>query len=281
MPEKPPRIVLESDVFALTDKANKELHGSGTALSPAELEVLVLVDGTSTVGETASRARTPDKKAVLDIFGGLLRGGLIQHATEQEVSLDFIDFFSTKETATASTMATAQAKKQAAATALLLQQKGYSARIARRAKNAKPIDPGRPLSVLVIEDEPHLAALLKHTLTAEGFQVRTAANREEIVYEFRQPPRPDLVLLDVVLPNTNGFDILLKMRQHPVLMAIPVVMLTAQTTREAVLRGLAGGADGYITKPFRIEVLAKAVASVLGLPGHEDQADDAQDPWSL
>jgi two-component system OmpR family response regulator len=143
------------------------------------------------------------------------------------------------------------------------------------------LDRAQALSVLVIEDDPHLAGLLKHVLTAEGFEVRTAGNREEIVAQMRRPPLPDLVLLDVVLPDANGFDVLLRIRQHPALKTIPVVMLTAQATRDAVLKGLSGGADGYITKPFRIEVLAKAVAAVLGLPGHEDEARDSQDPWSL
>jgi two-component system OmpR family response regulator len=74
-----------------------------------------------------------------------------------------------------------------------------------------------------------------------------------------------LVLLDVWLTDVNGFDILNKMRQHPVLKKLPVIMLTAEATREAVLKGILGGADGYITKPFQIHPLVKAVKTVLGM----------------
>jgi DNA-binding response OmpR family regulator len=81
----------------------------------------------------------------------------------------------------------------------------------------------------------------------------------------RQPPKPDLVLLDVQLPDANGFDVLAKMRQHPFMKAIPVVMLTAEATREAVIRGLQAGADGYVTKPFEPDLVVAAVKAVLGL----------------
>lgn len=270
--------VLGNDVFALTAKGSAELQKSGTSLSPAEIEVLVLLDGKSTAGETAARARTLGVDIVLSILGKLFRDDLIAPVKDQGVSLDFIDFFETKGPTTPAAAATTKGKKQAAATAALLQEKGYSVRIARRAEQTRDVEQSGVLSVLVIEDEPHLAGLVKHVLTGDGFEVRIAKNREEIVAEFRRPPRPDLVLLDVVLPDANGFDILLKMRQHPALKTVPVVMLTAQATRDAVLKGIAGGADGYITKPFRIEALAKAVAAVLGLPGHEEEADD---PWSL
>jgi CheY-like chemotaxis protein len=273
--------VLGSDVFALTAKGRAELHGSGTSLAPSEIEVLVLLDGRSNAGETAARARTLGVDVVMHMLGKLSRDGLIELVKDQGVSLDFVDFFETKGPTTPTAAATTKGKKQAAATAALLQEKGYSVRIARRAERIRNLEETRALSVLVIEDEQHLAGLLKHVLTGEGFEVRIARNREEIIAEIRRPPLPDLVLLDVVLPDANGFEILLKIRQHPALKSIPVVMLTAQATRDAVLKGLAGGADGYITKPFRIEVLAKAVAAVLGLPGYEEDDGKTQDPWSL
>jgi two-component system OmpR family response regulator len=87
------------------------------------------------------------------------------------------------------------------------------------------------------------------------------------------------VLLDVLLPDVDGFEVLLKIRQHPSLRTMPVVMLTAKATRDAVLRGLAGGADGYITKPFEIEALIKAVKVVLGLSDGGGTTGSHQDPW--
>jgi two-component system, OmpR family, response regulator len=273
------RLILEDDVFALTAKGQKELHGSATSLAPAALEVLVLIDGKSSVGETAARARTMGKETVLKILGNLQYDELIDFVKSQAASLDFVDFFQTKGPVKPSVAATAKAKKETAATTLLLQQQGYFVRIARRARTRKKPEETRIHSVLVVEDEPHLANLLKHVLAHEGFAVRTARNRDEIVAEFRRGPCPDLLLLDVMLPDVDGFEVLLKIRQHPDLKTLPVVMLTAKATRDAVLRGLAGGADGYITKPFEIDVLVKAVNVVLGLSAEGKSTEAKDDPW--
>ena len=229
------------------------------------LEVLILIDGKSTMSETAARARSSGGEAVVNILADLLREGLIDFVKDQAGTLDFVDFFQTKGPVKPSVAATTKARKETAATTLLLQQQGYFVRIVRRAGVRKKPDETKAFSVLVVEDEPYLSNLLKHVLTKEGFNVRTAKNRDEIVAEFRRPPRPDLVLLDVALPDVDGFLVLLKIRQHPGLKTMPVIMLTAKATRAAVLKGLAGGADGYITKPFEIDVLLKAVNVVLGL----------------
>jgi DNA-binding response OmpR family regulator len=68
-----------------------------------------------------------------------------------------------------------------------------------------------------------------------------------------------------MLPDIDGFDILLKMRQHAALKTVPVIMVTSKATREAVLTGLARGADGYITKPVEPDTLMKAIRAVLGV----------------
>ncbi len=279
MPGQPKRVILDDDVFELTAKGQSELRGAATSLAPSALEMLILIDKKSTVAETAARARTADKTTVLNILGNLLYDGLIDFVRDSVGTLDFVDFFQAKGPVKPSVAATAKAKKESAATALLLQQQGYFVRIVRRGKTSeKPAEPAG-LTVLVIEDEPHLANLLKHVLANEGFAVRTAKNRDEIVAEFRRAPRPDLVLLDVLLPDADGFDVLQRIRQHPALKTMPVVMLTSKATRDAVLKGLAGGADGYITKPFEIDVLVKAVNVVLGSSEGEGTPDTDQDPW--
>ena len=73
------------------------------------------------------------------------------------------------------------------------------------------------------------------------------------------------MLLDVVLPDIDGFEVLTRLKQHDVLKTIPVIMMTAKATREAVLKGLQRGADGYITKPFDVDIISHAIHSVLGL----------------
>jgi DNA-binding response OmpR family regulator len=74
-----------------------------------------------------------------------------------------------------------------------------------------------------------------------------------------------VILLDVGLPGVDGFDLLARIRQHPALRAIPVIILTALASRKDALRGFSAGANGYITKPFEHEVLVKSLRAVLGL----------------
>ena len=273
--------VLEEDVFALTPKGQAELGGAGTSLSVQELEVLVLIDGRSTVGETAARTRALGREAAVAILGKLANEGLIEIVKVEDGAPDFVDFFDSKRAVIPTAAATAQAKKASAATALLLQERGYVVRIARRPGSKRELEKSHTLSILAVEDEPVLSNMLKHILEAEGFKVRTAQNRAEIVAAFRRPPLPDLVLLDVMLPDVDGFEVLQKIRQHPALTTLPVVMLTAKATRDGVLKGITGGADGYITKPFEIRALVKAVNAVLGLSeeGLLDNTDE--DPWGL
>jgi DNA-binding response OmpR family regulator len=146
-----------------------------------------------------------------------------------------------------------------------LRQKGYYVNIARRAEHRKPPASGARYSVLVIEDNVELQKVLKFLLQFEEFEPRAASTRSEIVAALRTLPSPDVILLDVNLPDINGFDVLTRIRQHPILRSIPVIMLTAQSTREDVLHGLSGGADGYITKPFEHEILMTGIRSVLGI----------------
>ena len=267
MPNREQTGILENNVFALTPKGQAELRGAGTSLSAAEIEILVLIDGQSTVAETAERSRMPGVADVLAIFRKLAHGGWVEKTKAGAGPYSLVDFFESGEPVSPSAAATARAKRATAATTQLLQQQGYFVRIARRAGAASPPGQSGRHSILVIEDEPVLARMLKHVLEAEGFSVRNAMNRAQIVAELRQPPRPDLVLLDVMLPDVDGFEVLLKIRQHPALKTLPVVMLTSKATRAAVLEGLACGANGYITKPFEIPVLLTATNAVLGLSG--------------
>jgi DNA-binding response OmpR family regulator len=123
----------------------------------------------------------------------------------------------------------------------------------------------RPL-VLVVDEDPDLQRLLKMHLSLEGFSIRSAVKLDEILRGLSKDPAPDLVLLDVHLPDTNGLEVLDRMRADPALKDIPVIILTVESTREAVLTGLRGGVSGYLTKPFEPDVLTRAVRTVLGLP---------------
>ena len=118
-------------------------------------------------------------------------------------------------------------------------------------------------TILVVDDEPGNLAIMRDIL-ADSYRLVFARNGSETLAAVAKHS-PAMVLLDVGLPDINGFDVLTRIRQHPILRSIPVIMLTAQSTREDVLHGLSGGADGYITKPFEHEILMTGIRSVLGI----------------
>lgn len=263
---KNPFIAFEHDIYALTSAGERELRGGETFLSPADLELLVRTDGGATVAEIAASMPSRPPQAVAQAYARLARAGLVDLASNlRDASLDFTDFFSDKPRPAPSAQELARARAEAAAGVSSLQAEGFYVRIARRAGTAPRGNGGSPPVALVVEDDAHLGQFMKTYLAFDGFDVRLAANRSEIVQALREPRLPDLVLLDVVLPDIDGFDVLLKMRQHPALRTVPVVMVTSKATREAVLTGLARGADGYLTKPIEPDALLKAIRAVLGV----------------
>ena len=255
------------DVYALTDAGEAELKGGSTSLSPKQLELLILIDGHTSVGEIAGRARSVSQEELNGTLRRLISDGLIRAATIADAEhLDFGYFFDPdKPSPEPSREAIEKADREAESGTPELQQNGYYVSIVRRAAQPREVEQGSVLSVLIVEDDRHLSNLLKQLLKIEGFHTRVATNREEVVAALRQLPSPDLVLLDVMLPDANGFDILQRMKQHPKLKSIPVVMVTGQANRNSVMKGLAGGADGYVTKPFEVDILIKGVKSVIGL----------------
>ena len=115
----------------------------------------------------------------------------------------------------------------------ILTKKGYYVRIARRPHERRDVKAGWQPTVLVVDDDPDLQKLIRTYLSLEGYKMRAALKCDDLLVALRMQPPPDLILLDVQLPDGNGFDVLARMRQHPVLKNMPVIMLTAEATREA------------------------------------------------
>jgi two-component system OmpR family response regulator len=119
-------------------------------------------------------------------------------------------------------------------------------------------------TVLVVEDDPGTSAVIVAVLGKEGFRTRTAANLQGILKGVNARPHPDAILLDVMLPDANGFSVLERIRRHPELGGTAVVMLTSLSEPSDVAKGLALGANGYLSKPARPQVLISAIRAVLG-----------------
>jgi DNA-binding response OmpR family regulator len=110
--------------------------------------------------------------------------------------------------------------------------------------------------ILIVEDNPALLRGLKDNFQAQGYQVRTANDGERGLDALLRDP-PDLLLLDLLLPKMNGYEICRLARSHR--LNTPIMMLSAKTQEDDVVRGLELGADDYVTKPFGIrELMARA-----------------------
>jgi two-component system alkaline phosphatase synthesis response regulator PhoP/two-component system response regulator VicR len=107
----------------------------------------------------------------------------------------------------------------------------------------------RPKKILVADDEPTLLQLVAFNLRVEGYEVVTARNGLEAV-EKTQAERPDLVVLDVMMPKLDGFDVLQELKTNPETEHIPVIMLTALSDDGSVRQGWDRDVDCYLTKPF-------------------------------
>ena len=122
---------------------------------------------------------------------------------------------------------------------------------------------GRPAArILIVEDERDIAALVAYHLTREGYRVRTAATGPEAL-DATAAERPDLIILDLMLPGFSGYDVLSELRRRADLGDVPVVVLTARRDEADRVRGLELGADDYLTKPFSPRELVLRVAAVL------------------
>jgi two-component system, OmpR family, alkaline phosphatase synthesis response regulator PhoP len=116
--------------------------------------------------------------------------------------------------------------------------------------------------LLVVDDEEDILELLRFNLTSEGFQVVCAPTGEEAL-ERVKTDRPDLILLDLMLPGIDGLEVAKRLKNQADTRAIPIVMLTAKGEEGDIVKGLELGADDYMTKPFSRKVLAARIRAVL------------------
>ncbi len=116
--------------------------------------------------------------------------------------------------------------------------------------------------VLIVEDEPHIVLSLEFLLQREGYETTAAADGEEGLALVRRL-RPDVVLLDIMMPRRNGYEVCQAIKADPELRRIPVIMLSAKAQEVEVLRGLELGATAYIAKPFGNAEVLEAVRAAL------------------
>ena len=124
--------------------------------------------------------------------------------------------------------------------------------------------------VLVVDDEIGIVRLIQVNLERQGYQVETASNGAEALEKIRRE-RPNLLVLDVMMPEMNGFELLTIIRSDPALADMPVIMLTAKAQDADVFKGYQLQADMYLTKPFNPSELIAFVKRILS--SHDDYGE--------
>ena len=122
--------------------------------------------------------------------------------------------------------------------------------------------------ILIIDDELKMRILIRDFLRKEGFETIEASNGNDALNLFLEDKEIDLIILDVMMPQMNGWDVCKKIRNYS--NSIPILMLTAKSTNEDIIKGFKLGSDDYLTKPFHIQILIERVKALLRRTKNED-----------
>jgi CheY-like chemotaxis protein len=123
--------------------------------------------------------------------------------------------------------------------------------------------------VLVVDDNPDIRLLLKHTLKLSGMDVVDVGSGEEALDWLEANGPPDVMLLDIQMPEVDGWEVLIRMRSDPKLADLAVLLCSVKGRSIDQYRGWRLGCDGYVTKPFNFEILNRMIRDVMSLNGPE------------
>jgi CheY-like chemotaxis protein len=117
--------------------------------------------------------------------------------------------------------------------------------------------------VLVVDDDPNIRTIVARALSPM-YDIRQAGDGLAAADELGKLPTPDLIILDIMMPQADGLSFATAAKANPKYKSIPIIFLTARTSPGDIVKGIQAGARGYLTKPFKIEALREKVAKVLG-----------------
>lgn len=253
-------------IYRLTQAGAAALRKGGEKLEQHLRKVLQHIQGDTHVDVVRGFLRHYPNEKIAEWLAQLEAAGLVRSASADEThDLDFTAHFAAAtapDVSLTDTDAMRFAEDTRQAVASLASRGAYLS--AERLQNRAPLaKTASEISVLIVEDDPDQAALAERRLGLAGYRLRTVGTMHDMIEDLRSNPRPDVMLLDVGLPDGDGFQILVGIRRQPKLALLPVIMLTVLSDPKDIRKGLELGADGYITKPYSKSILAETISAVL------------------
>ncbi|NEX60005.1 response regulator [Noviherbaspirillum galbum] len=264
--------MISTTIFTKTAKGVAELKDGAKGMSESMARALRRIDGKTTVGRLFEGLHSSEARTFSESLKELEARRLIRVFLQQdEASAAALSSASDDDASLQSYQVVeldpqegVRAWAEARRGAQELTRNGFYTTGQAGAPSAAPTAPASR-EVLVVEDDEAIAKLIQLYLTRHGFIVRVIGDGLEAIKSLEADALPGLLLLDVNLPNVNGFDILAFTRSSDRSRGLPAIMVTAQASEADVLRGLREGADGYIFKPFEWKALHSCINRVLGI----------------
>jgi len=253
-------------IYRRTEAGNEAVSSNDTAVPTDYRRLLKLINQDTHIDVVRGCLRQYPDRLIGEWLDELVEVGYLDHAAPTDpLDLDFTAYFAKGPARGADVLAEDARKmdKDAKAAGSTLSRSGaffHQERLKNLAPSQKkPED----TVVMIVEDDPDQMALADLRVSMAGYRVRVARSAAQLLDELKKDPQLDVLLLDVNLPDGNGFDMLAKFRRHPNFALLPIVMLTSHDQIADIKKGLTLGADGYVTKPYSKSILIDAVSKVL------------------
>jgi CheY-like chemotaxis protein len=245
--------------YRLTNAGRQAWEGQDAAVPADYRRILWMMDvqGQGGVADTLSKLYPPEM--LEEWLSEMEEIGLIEVAPSGEGQGTFAPSGADQTAA----LGQADLREAAKVAGSSLARTGAYLALDRLRRRPLPLKAPADTVILIVEDDPDQLALADLRVSMAGYQVRVAGSVNGFLQAIVDEGAPDLLLLDVMLPDGDGFDVLSKMRRHQALGSLPIVMLTARNDAADIGRGLALGADGYITKPYTKNILGEVIGRVL------------------
>ncbi|HEV3011197.1 MAG TPA: response regulator [Burkholderiales bacterium] len=246
--------------YRLTAAGREAWEGQDAAVPADYRRILWMMDvqGQGGVAEALSKLYAPEM--LEEWLSEMEEIGLIESLPDGQGDTGT---FATSSSDSTVALDQAQLREAAKIAGNTLARTGAYLSLDRLRRRPLPIKAPGDTVILIVEDDPDQLALADLRVSMAGYKVRVASSVNGFLQALVDEGAPDLLLLDVMLPDGDGFDVLGKMRRHQALGSLPIVMLTAKNDAADIGRGLVLGADGYITKPYTKNILADVIERVL------------------